>query len=90
MEPSLTAELSEFGKQLKLCLRTAVDRVVEAGVVDPARADRFATACRGAIVVHAMELLYKAECRLDAREGPLSNLSRTIVNDLIRGFGADR
>jgi AcrR family transcriptional regulator len=91
MEPSLAAELAEFGKQLKQCLLTAIGRVVEAGVVDPARADRFATACRGAIVVHAMELLYKmSECGPSASERHQADLSRTIVNDLIRGFGADR
>ena len=42
-------------------------------------------------VVHAMELLYKmSECGPSASERHQADLSRTIVNDLIRGFGADR
>jgi TetR/AcrR family transcriptional regulator len=89
LEPSLANELAGFGKQIKECLRESIEQLVEAGILDPARVGRFATACWGVIVVKAMDILYKSgECGPHAIQGWPEDQSITIVNDLIQGFGA--
>jgi len=86
---SLSSELAGFGKQINQAMREGIAAVVAAGIVDPARADAFALACRGTVVIHTMQFLYEPSGCLDALPvefGP--DLARTIVSDLIRGFGA--
>ena len=88
LSTSLSSELAGFGRQIGEAMRAGVARVVEAGIVDPARAGAFETACRGTVVVHTMDFLYeKPVChdRPPAEYGPVLALS--IVTDLIRGFG---
>ncbi len=86
---SLSSEFSHFTAQLSEAFVAGVNQVVNSGVVDPARASSFGMACRGAIVIHTMEYLYKFKgpCgHPSADESP--DLASRIVLDLIRGFGA--
>jgi AcrR family transcriptional regulator len=84
---SLAEELAGFGRELGATLSEGVERVVTCGAVDPARADRFATACWGMILVRMMEFLYpKPECRpaVAAEYGP--GHARAMLSDLLEGF----
>ena len=86
---SLSSELAGFGRRISEVMRDGVARVVEAGIVDADRADAFGTAIHGTVVVHTMDFLYdRPPCveRSPVDFGPF--LARTIVSDLIRGFGA--
>ncbi len=85
----LSSELAGFGRQIGEVMREGVERVVEAGIVDASRADAFCTTIHGTVVVHTMDFLYEKPACIERRPvdfGPI--LARTIVNDLIRGFGA--
>lgn len=84
---SLAEELAGFGRELGTTLQEGVDRVVASGAVDPERAERFATACWGMILVRMMEFLYpKPECRpsVAADYGPGN--ARAMLADLLEGF----
>jgi AcrR family transcriptional regulator len=76
----LSAELAQFGEACAAINFGAVDAAAHAGLIDPSRAESFARALRGLIVVHTMDFLY--------RERPLgADLAGRIVSDLLRGFG---
>ena len=77
----LSSELARFAEGITAVLLQGVDRLASARVIDPAGVGSFATACRGMIVIHSMDFLYQS-----AELGP--DLARTIVSDLLRGFGA--
>jgi AcrR family transcriptional regulator len=88
IEPHLAIELAGFAGQLKQALLDGIAQLVESGIIDGDRADRFARACRGAIVTQAMDALYeKGDCHPGGGAETSPDLGRTIVDDLIRGFG---
>jgi AcrR family transcriptional regulator len=77
----LSAELARFGEELTVQMGRAVDRIAEAGVIDPARAAACTAALRGLIVIHTMDFLYRGD-----NLGP--GLPKRLVSDLLRGFGS--
>lgn len=83
---SLVEELARFGHELGAVMQEAIDRVVASGAVDPMRADRFATACWGLVVIRTMDFLYpKPGCASVAIEyGP--GQARAMLSDLLEGF----
>ncbi len=84
---SLAEELAGFGRELGATLQEGVERVVASGAVDPSRAERFATACWGLVLVRTMDFLYpKPECRpaMAAESGP--GHARAMLSDLLEGF----
>jgi hypothetical protein len=88
LSSSLSSELAGFGQQIGEATREGVDRVVRSGLVDRDRADRFATACKGTIMVQTMDFLYRMNaCTTSGASAYGPDLARTIVHDLIRGFG---
>ena len=77
----------KFGHELSGTMQEAIDRVVSAGEVDAPRADRFAAAVWGMIMMHMMEFLYpKPECgsAVAAEYGP--GHARAMLSDLLEGF----
>ncbi len=85
---SLSMELGRFGREISQAMMAGVVPLVDAGRIDRDRAERFATALRGTIVVHTLDFLYPLpQCGpgLPTDDGP--GLARMIVDDLIRGFG---
>jgi TetR/AcrR family transcriptional regulator len=90
---SLAEELAGFGRELGATLQEGVDRVVAHGLVDSARAERFATACWGIILVRMMEFLYpQPGCRPTVAAGspPGQAQTRAMLWDLIEGFAPSR
>ena len=91
---SLATELAGFAGQLYELFGLAVGRLAQANLIDPARADRFTTACRGAITVLTMDFLYKP-CLAATAGGTdvgaagfdTAGAAGTLVADLIAGFG---
>ena len=84
---SLAEELAGFGRALGTTLGEGVERVVASGDLDPSRAERFAMACWGVILVHMMDFLYpKPDCRptVAAEYGP--GHARAMLSDLLEGF----
>jgi AcrR family transcriptional regulator len=76
----VAAELARFGNDLNAQTSSAVASLVESGHLAADRADDFAVACRGLIVISTMDFLYQG------RElGP--DLARRLVGDLLHGFG---
>src|SRR4051812_20459365 len=55
----LVGEVERFKGGMTCLMDDVARRAAEAGVVDPARVDAFATACRGLIVIAIMDYLYK-------------------------------
>jgi AcrR family transcriptional regulator len=87
---SLAEELARFGRELGATMQEGVDRVVASGAVDPARADRFAMACWGMVVLHMMEFLYpKPGCKsaVAIEYGP--GHARAMLGDLLGGFAKE-
>ncbi len=84
---SLAEELAGFGRELSETMQAGVDRVVESGNVDRARAERFAMTVWGMILTHMMEFLYpKPECgsAVATEYGP--GHARAMLSDLLEGF----
>jgi AcrR family transcriptional regulator len=79
---SLAGEMDVCKPDLKGALGLAVRRLVESGVADPERAEAFATACHGLIIVSMLDFLYGGK--------PLEpGLARRLVGDLLQGFGTE-
>lgn len=88
-ESGLAAMMMGLGRQIDEAMLAGVDRLVRAGLVEEGRAARFATALHGVIVVHTLDFLCeKSGCRASVGEADGAGLARTIVGDLLRGFGA--
>lgn len=79
----LAPELIAYADRLMGVLAEIVEQMAEAGVIDRDRAEDFAIAIRGAVIVATMEYLYRARPFDPER-------ARAIVDDLIEGFGARR
>jgi AcrR family transcriptional regulator len=77
----LAGEMARFKGGMSCLMHEVVGYAAAAGVVDPARVDAFATACRALIVISILDFLYKG-----GELGP--GLADRLVGDLLRGFGA--
>ena len=89
LSSSLSSSLAGFGERLIEAIRASVDRMVAAGVLEGGRSSAFLAACRGVIVIYTMGFLYHSKgCLLPGEGMDDATLARSIVDDLIRGFGA--
>lgn len=77
----LAGELAQVKKELPCVVDKIVHHLAEAGVIDPDRVEAFTTACRGLIVITAMDYLYEGR---EIEPGQ----ARRLVEDLLRGFRA--
>jgi AcrR family transcriptional regulator len=76
----LAGEVQNCGRELATIWKRAVGKMVDAGLVERARAEECALAVRGMHIIYILEFLYKSRSL-----GP--ELPRRIVNDLLSGFG---
>lgn len=83
MGGDLAPELIAYADKLMGVLAEIVEQLAESGVIDRNRAEDLAIAVRGVVTVATTEYLYRAR--------PLdTGRARTIVDDLIEGFGTRR
>ncbi len=76
-------ELEGCKGDLTKWMEAAIRRLAEAGVIPRDRVDACTTMCRGMIVISTLDYLYG--------DKPLGqDLSRVLVNDLLRGFAEPR
>lgn len=87
----LLAEMIRFGESFDAAMAELARQLADSGVVAADRAGAFANACRGAVVVHTVDYLFKGMgprgCGGAVEElGP--GLARRLVDDILGGFGA--
>jgi AcrR family transcriptional regulator len=79
---ALATELMSFGERLDALLMEAVDHLAQAGVIASERAQAFFVLVRGMIIMSTMDYLY---CGVELGQ----DRARCLVDDLLRGFGAE-
>ncbi len=76
----LAGELAPLNQEILAIFEEVVRRLSEAGTIEPDRVEACVRACRGMIVISAMDYLYQgAEIE--------SERARQLVRDLLSGFG---
>jgi len=76
----LIAEMERFKGGMSCVMLEIVRHAANAGLIDEARVEGFARACRGMIVISVLDFLYKNQ-----ELGP--GLAKRLVDDLLLGFG---
>lgn len=83
----LAQEMVQFGEAFDAAMAELARQLAEAGLIAPGRAQAFANACRGAVVVHTVDCVFKCKGDQASEVGLGPDLARRLVSDILWGFG---